>query len=222
MNRRGFLRLLSYTASGTVAGSLPYGVARLLAPPVEAAPRLDNRLHLRPPGALQDDRAFIEACIGCGLCAEVCPPQCIKFYKREGGNSVNTPYIIAEQKSCTLCMKCGPACPTDALMKIPHEKQAILKNVDMGIAQIDRLTCYPWVDTGVCGACANVCPLGSTAIGFAFANMYRPVVKKDCVGCGQCVEVCPHPSLPIRIVKRSEGTVTSHGIANTATMPIPY
>lgn len=210
MNRRGFLQMLrripALGGGVLMIAGLPFGLARILAPATSTAPYK----RLRPPGALQDDAAFITACIGCGLCAEVCPPRCIQYYKRSGGNKANTPYINPENKSCTLCMKCGFACPTNAIKEIPHEKRAMLDQVDMGIARIDRTACYPWVDRGICGACASICPLGGEAIGFAFANFYKPVIKHGCVGCGQCVEVCPHPSLPIRIVDRSMGTVARH------------
>ena len=93
-----------------------------------------------------------------------------------------------------------PVCPTNALTETERSE------VDMGIADIDETACYPWVDRGICGACAVICPLGEKAIGFEFANIYRPIVKDACVGCGLCVEVCPHPSLPIRIVEREQLT----------------
>jgi ferredoxin len=32
------------------------------------------------------------------------------------------------------------------------------------------------------------------------------------VGCGLCVEICPHPSTPIWIVDRNQGSVTRHRI----------
>jgi ferredoxin-type protein NapG len=92
------------------------------------------------------------------------------------------------------------ACPTEALAVMPRDE------IDMGFAEIDETACYPWVDRGICGACATICPLGDRAIGFDFANIYRPVVKQGCVGCGLCVEVCPHPSKPIWIAGRSGET----------------
>ncbi len=200
MRRRTLLQRLMYATGIAAASTLPYGFGRLAAPEVQA----DPRTHLRPPGALKDDDAFNAACIGCGLCGEVCPPRCIRFYRREGGDRVNTPYINPEEKACTLCAKCMEACPTEALTETPRNE------IDMGIAQIDRSACYPWVDRGICGACVSICPLGERAIGFKYWNQYQPVVKSECVGCGLCVEVCPHPSLPIRIVERSQGTVAPH------------
>jgi ferredoxin len=193
MRRRGLLRGLLAGAALLVAGALPYGLALLLAP----RRALARRNYLRPPGALADDDAFVAACIGCGLCGEVCPPRCVLFHARDGGAKVNTPYIDAADKGCILCGKCMEVCPTDALSVVALER------IDMGIARIDRTACYPWVDRGVCGACVTICPLGGRAIAFEFANLYRPVVKSGCVGCGLCVEICPHPSKPIWVLERA-------------------
>ncbi|MEZ0149899.1 MAG: 4Fe-4S dicluster domain-containing protein [Candidatus Reddybacter sp.] len=140
MRRRNFLQWMLYSTVALATGALPFALSRLLAP-VE---RLLTRRHLRPPGALKDDAEFVSACIGCGLCGEVCPPRCILFHQRDGGVQVNTPYINPEEKACTLCGKCSEVCPTDALMPVEREK------VDMGVAQIDRSACYPWVDRGIC------------------------------------------------------------------------
>jgi len=82
----------------------------------------------------------------------------------------------------------------------------------MGVAQIDRAGCYPWIDQGICGACVSACPLGTKAIRFEMWNQYRPVVERGCVGCGVCVEVCPHPSLPIRIANRGQGAIVQHPV----------
>ncbi len=197
MERRGVLQNLIASAAALTAGAIPYGFAHLLAPGSAAA----QRNYLRPPGALEDDAAFVAACIGCGLCGEVCPPRCIRFHARDGGGKVNTPYIDPEQKGCILCDKCMAACPTEALTVIPRDE------IDMGIAQIDRTACYPWVDRGICGACVSICPLGEKAIRFKLWNQYRPMVRQGCVGCGLCVEVCPHPSKPIWIVERPRDAV---------------
>ncbi|MDM8559925.1 4Fe-4S dicluster domain-containing protein [Candidatus Parabeggiatoa sp. HSG14] len=204
MQRRSFLQNLIAKATLLAGAALPYGVARVLAP--TEARSDEERNYLRPPGALKDESAFVSACIGCGLCGEVCPPRCIRFHDRDGGDKVNTPYINPEEKACILCDKCMEVCPTEALTKTPRF------DIDMGIAQIDRTACYPWVDRGICGACVSICPLGERAIGFKMWYQYQPIVKQACVGCGLCVEVCPHPSLPIWIVERSKGTVAGHTV----------
>ena len=206
MKRRHILRLLTSGAALVGFSTLPYGLSRLLSP---AAPKPsgraislssrqhDRRISLRPPGALKNDVAFTAACIGCGLCGEVCPPRCIKFHARDGGSQVNTPYIDPAEKACTLCNKCMEVCPTDALTVTKRQ------DINMGIARIDQTACYPWVDKGICGACVSICPQGKAAIAYKHWNQYRPVVKDGCVGCGLCVEVCPHPSLPIWIEARN-------------------
>lgn len=203
MSKRDTLKRLIYTAGMLAAASMPMAMSRLLTP----ESKTEGFKHLRPPGALKDDAEFVASCIGCGLCGEVCPPKCIQFHKRDGGYQVNTPFINPEQKACILCNKCMEVCPTDALTETP------ILEIDMGIAQIDRSACYPWVDRGICGACAGVCPLGERAIKFKKWNQYQPIVQKGCVGCGLCVEVCPHPSLPIWIVERSKGTIASHSVS---------
>ena len=206
MHRRSLLSWMVYGAGMLASAVLPVAMSRVLAPGVA----VDASKHLRPPGALKDDNAFIASCIGCGLCGEVCLPKCINFHKRDGGSQVSTPYIDPQQKACTLCAKCMDVCPTDALTRRP------IRDVNMGIAQIDRSACYPWVDRGICGACVSICPLGESAINFELWHQYRPVVQQGCVGCGLCVEACPHPSLPIWVVERSRGSVAQHSVSNAA------
>ena len=219
VDRRNFLQKLAGGFVALATMGLPFGVARLLLPttdraidPATADKSKRNILNksrrniLRPPGALKQEVAFIKACIGCGLCGEVCPPQCIKFHLNDGGASANTPYIDAAEKACTLCNKCMEVCPTEALTKMPRTE------INMGVAQIDRAACYPWVDQGICGACVAICPLGTKAISFKEWNQYKPLVHKACVGCGLCVEICPHPSTPIWIVDRKQGTVARHTV----------
>lgn len=189
MKRRQFIKKLTFVGVMTTAAALPFGLGRALHPELS----FDRRKLLRPPGSVKPDAHFQSACIGCGLCAQVCPPKCIQFHKSSGGSKQQTPYIDPQLKGCILCGECMKACPTGAL------KITELTKVTMGVAKIDRTTCYPWVDKGICGACVSICPLGERAIKFKYGNIYRPFVTDQCVGCGLCVEVCPHPAKPIAV-----------------------
>jgi len=47
-------------------------------------------------------------CVGCGLCAQACPTNCIA----EGN-----PHVI-DQDTCVGCGLCAEACPVDAIEQV--------------------------------------------------------------------------------------------------------
>ncbi|TFG30508.1 MAG: 4Fe-4S dicluster domain-containing protein [Promethearchaeota archaeon] len=70
-----------------------------------------NKISCCAPQAIKLPRIFISvsACIGCGLCGEVCPfglPQPVNSGK----------YGIAHPELCTECSACFRNCPTQAIM----------------------------------------------------------------------------------------------------------
>lgn len=64
-------------------------------------------------------------CVGCGLCAAVCPSQCIKIYTSEGPDhsKVVDRYEI-EVLRCLFCAFCVEACPFGAIVLTDHYEYA--------------------------------------------------------------------------------------------------
>jgi NADH-quinone oxidoreductase subunit I len=75
------------------------------------------------PMLLRDDETGEERCTACGICAKVCPPQCIWIVrdKDENGRPITRPaefYIDAS--ICMSCGFCAEFCPFDAI-KMNHD-----------------------------------------------------------------------------------------------------
>jgi ferredoxin len=138
---------------------------------------------LRPPGAAPE-KQFRSRCVSCGRCVAVCVFHCLDMTPDSlfGGE---TPKVFHRKSPCFLCMKCGPACPTDALRDVPMEQAG------MGMAALDRKTCVDYQNENhlMCWTCYERCPLRGTAM--VLENGYRPAVTQACVGCGVCEYVCP-------------------------------
>ncbi|RMG21949.1 MAG: 4Fe-4S dicluster domain-containing protein, partial [Methanobacteriota archaeon] len=112
---------------------------------------------LRPPGAVSEDR-FIQLCIRCRKCVEVCPFKSIKISHGFPGIDEGTPYIVPREIPCYLCMKCPPVCPTGALKNNIKKEE-----VKMGIAAINQSTCMAYNGI-ICRACFERCPMYREAI----------------------------------------------------------
>lgn len=171
---------------------------------------------MRPPGAVKED-IFMELCIRCARCIEVCPYDCIHRADVYEKLQIGTPYIFADKRACYLCMKCPPVCPTGAL----DPKLEKPENVRIGIAVINQETCLNYlyykeeiegVSQGyaqLCNTCNNVCPFTDEAI--YMEKMILPVVTDKCTGCGICVEKCPTAPKSINVYPTGMGVKTQAG-----------
>lgn len=185
---------------------------------------------VRPPGA-RGEGDFLAKCIKCYLCVEACPLQAIKIAGREKGWASDTPYIIPEVTGCDLCLSrekmfCNQICPTDALEKIPLDKEFIYKKLvmgqpqNMGVAILDKRICYAWTKVSLCWACYEICPYKGVAVTTGHADaptLNTPLIHPNrCVGCSLCVEVCPVPQKAIKIVSQGETALIREAIGGTA------
>ncbi len=140
---------------------------------------------LRPPGALHEVD-FLDKCIRCRKCGQVCPYDSIVSAHGSWGVRMGTPFIYPADIPCYLCddFPCIEACPTGALSEVEDKR-----DVRMGIAVIDNSLCLPYQGI-ICRACYERCPIYREAITLK-EQIYPVVHEESCVGCGICEQVCP-------------------------------
>jgi len=171
---------------------------------------------LRPPGAVQEE-LFMELCIRCARCIEVCPYDSIRRADLYEKLQIGTPYVFAENRACYLCMKCPPVCPTGAL----NPETVLSEDVRMGTAVINPETCLNYLyfkeeQDGVskgyaqlCNTCYNVCPFTDEAI--YMDKFILPVITEKCTGCGICVEKCPTQPKSVNVYPAGMGAKAEAG-----------
>ena len=144
MNRRNFVTATASLASGVLA-------TRRMKPDIARAQVSFGHgdvNYLRPPVAVAEDD-FLAGCINCELCGQAYPINCIQFFQRDAdGVRAHTPYIVASETACDLCLECTTSCPTGVLQPVARKR-----DVAMGLAVIEERLCLPYLRQGVCGAC---------------------------------------------------------------------
>lgn len=158
--------------SGLAIPTLAHALSKKITPP------------LRPPGALPE-KDFLQRCVRCGACIQVCPTKCLQPTLLESGidgafSPQFTPRIAACRHDCNACTQ---VCPTKALKPLSlEEKQKFV----IGQARVDIEHCLTYQNIS-CLDCVKACPVGA----IEFHAGHPRVVPSKCIGCGACENICP-------------------------------
>lgn len=60
-------------------------------------------------------------CIGCKICSEYCPDDCIERLRVEKSAPSGTPRIVIDMEYCKGCGICAHECPKDAITMVKVE-----------------------------------------------------------------------------------------------------
>jgi len=190
-----------------MAGILAYPFLRLSA---AVNKRGFNEKAIRPPGSVEESE-FLERCIKCDQCINVCPTNVLQpsTLKQGGFEGLWTPVMDFAIGFCQYnCSLCSEVCPTGAIQKISVEQKLGIGEYEeqgpirLGTAFYDRGRCLPWAMETPCVVCEEVCPVSPKAIGTydeeitrwdgTKVTLNKPYIRPElCIGCGICERECP-------------------------------
>lgn len=170
---------------------------------------------IRPPGSVEEGE-FLERCIKCDQCLNVCPTNVLQpATLAEGGiEAVWTPVMNFNIGHCQYkCTLCSEVCPTGAIRQIDVAEKLGIGEYDeqgpviLGTAFIDTTRCLPWANQIPCVVCEEVCPVAPKAIQTYDEEtrdvfntevvLNKPfIVPELCIGCGICQVECPVQDQP--------------------------
>ncbi|MCB1740274.1 MAG: 4Fe-4S dicluster domain-containing protein, partial [Gammaproteobacteria bacterium] len=153
------------------------GIGGVLAVPMLKNDGLGSDLNfqpamIRPPGSVAEGE-FLERCIKCDQCINVCPTNVLQpAGLAEGGvEALWTPVMNFRIAHCQLkCSLCSEVCPTGAIRqisvaeKLGEGQYAEQGPVRLGTAFINVSRCLPWANQIPCVVCEEVCPVAPKAI----------------------------------------------------------
>jgi ferredoxin len=199
LGRRGFLSASVGTASGVLGGLFAATGTKSFGANLDG----DGPRPVRPPGSVPEAE-FLQMCIRCGECFQVCPSDVLQPLSfQQGLEGLWTPHVVADWAGCaSSCNACGQVCPTGAIRALPLEEK---RHARIGLAIINKSTCLPF-NGEPCQLCVDECTaagydaLEFVAVGTEVDELGQPIegtgelapllIPDKCVGCGLCQTRC--------------------------------
>ncbi|MGB2819947.1 MAG: 4Fe-4S dicluster domain-containing protein, partial [Phycisphaerae bacterium] len=166
---------------------------------------------IRPPGSVPEER-FLDLCVRCGQCIQVCPGPVLQAAGLEAGlEGLWTPIVVPSHAGCHPdCNFCTQVCPTRAIRPLSIAEK---KRTRIGLAKVDAAVCLAHTGQRDCRLCHEECKAaGYDAIEMRYvpleigeipegtfseqeleemSRIKAPFVKPEaCVGCGLCEFRC--------------------------------
>jgi formate hydrogenlyase subunit 6/NADH:ubiquinone oxidoreductase subunit I len=151
-------------------------------------------------------------CIGCGVCANICPTKCITMEPLKekvdlGNGRFKDKIPKIEPAGCMYCFQCHDSCPAYTA----HKRQSAIHPRGIIVSGIKAAELFQKEEGGLtsvdvdlcigCGVCEKVCPIKCiTMEPLKEKEELRPGMIKDkrpvidlgkCVKCMQCSNSCP-------------------------------
>ncbi|MDR2554535.1 MAG: 4Fe-4S dicluster domain-containing protein [Fibromonadaceae bacterium] len=150
-----------------------------------------NRQSPIVPAGSGSFKHFHDHCLGCQLCASVCPNDVLS----NKAFGTTKPNMSFERGYCRPeCVKCSEVCPTGAIKPITRAEKS---SIQIGYAVWNKELCIVNKDKVVCDLCSRKCP--NAAISMIPQSADAPpdapkipmIDTSRCIGCGACEHLCP-------------------------------
>lgn len=156
-----------------------------------------------------------DLCDGCGVCADNCPKEAIKWNPPRvvGGRLARKPTIDFDVDSCIFCGECATICPLDALrMEIDGEEIAtIVKNEAFPVLLKEIKVTKEKCNSECKLRCKEECPTGAINV-LTKGSTDQPgqivdvqINESLCIYCKRCESACPFDAIVVK--KPFMGTV---------------
>lgn len=173
-----------------------------------------NKMKVERKGDLTRSLDYLsDRCIGCGICADVCPTKSIKSAPNLpiARGILDMDHVSINGKTCVLCGLCASSCPFKSL-KFTIDGDDI-KNMELYPSwthntEVDDEACI------YCRRCESVCPKECITVDRVLPERENLVTgeidvdNEKCISCGVCEELCPTEAINMKEMDRGSYEVS--------------